>query len=328
MAGPVVPPRDWTSPPADVLLADGSIAVLRSLEPGDRAAVLALHEDVSDNTLRLRFFTTSREAGRSYVAHLFDPTNEDSAALVAVVRGRISALATAELLEPGRAEVAFLVSDADRGRGLGSLLLEHLAALGRAHGVTRFDADVLADNTGMLRVFRGAGFAISRRTEAGEVTVELRTDVSAAALDAADRREWRAEALSLRPLLAPEGVAVVGVRRSESGVGRAVLDAIRSGGYAGRLSVVHPAADEIAGVPAYPTLADVPGPVDLVVVVVPAGRVAEVMTDVCAIGAGAAIVVSSGFAGADQPVGRGLLELARAHSVRVVGPDSQGVLSQ
>jgi acyl-CoA synthetase (NDP forming)/GNAT superfamily N-acetyltransferase len=328
MPGPAVPPSDWTSPAADVLLSDGTIAVIRPLLRADQDAVLELHEHVSEDTLRLRFFTTSREAGRRYVAHLFDDANRDSAALVAVVRGRIAGLATAEVLGPDRAEVAFLVSDEDKGRGLGSLLLEHLAALGRAHGVTRFDADVLAENHGMLRVFRGAGFAISRRTEAGEVTVELRTHVSPAALDAADRRDWRAEARSLRPLLAPEGVAVVGVRRSESGVGRAVLDAIRSGGYAGRLSVVHPSADEIAGVAAYPSLSSVPGPLDLVVVVVPAERVAEVMTDVCAVGAGAAIVVSSGFAGAGEPVGRGLLELARAHSVRVVGPDSQGVLSR
>ena len=87
----------------------------------------------------------------------------------------------------------------------------------------------------MLRVFRGAGFAVSRRTADGEVSVELRTDVSAAALDAADRREWRSEARSLRPLLAPASVAVVGVRRHGGGLGRAVLDAIRSGGYAGRL---------------------------------------------------------------------------------------------
>ena len=110
----------------------------------------------------------------------------------------------------------------------------------------------------MLRVFRGAGFSIARRTEHGEVSVELRTDVSAAALDASDRREWRSEARSLRPLLAPESVAVVGVRRSAGGIGRAVLDSIVAGGYAGRLSVVHPAADgeggEIAGLPAYPSV--------------------------------------------------------------------------
>ena len=292
-----VPPREWTVPPSDVLLADGSIAVIRTLRPEDRQPLLDLHAGVSADTLRLRFFTASRDAARRYVEHLFDETNADSAAMVAVVRGRVAGLATAEVMDRERAEVAFLVSDEDHGRGLGILLLEHLAALGRAHGLTRFEAEVLGHNYGMLRVFRGAGFAVSRRTADGEVSVELRTDVSAAALDAADRREWRSEARSLRPLLAPASVAVVGVRRHGGGLGRAVLDAIRSGGYAGRLSVVHPEADAVDGVPAYASVSAVPGPVDLVVVVVPADQVPDVMTDACAAGVGAAVVVSSGLTG-------------------------------
>ena len=57
------------------------------------------------------------------------------------------------------------MSDQERGRGLGSLLLEHLAALCREHGVTRFEAEVLADNYGMLGVFRAAGFAVVRRAD-------------------------------------------------------------------------------------------------------------------------------------------------------------------
>ena len=328
-----VPARDWTVPPADVLLADGSIAVIRTLRLEDRQPLLDLHAGVSEDTLRLRFFTTSRDAARRYVEHLFDETNADSAAMVAVVRGRVAGLATAEVIDDGeRAEVAFLVSDEDHGRGLGILLLEHLAALGRAHGLTRFEAEVLGHNYGMLRVFRGAGFAVSRRTADGEVSVELRTDVSAAALDAADRREWRSEARSLRPLLAPASVAVVGVRRHGRGLGRAILYAIRSSGYDGGLCVVHPEAaaegNEVAGVTAYASVAAVPGPVDLVVVVVPADRVLDVMTDACAAGVGAAVVVSSGFSGPGQAAaGRDLLALARAHSVRLVGPDSQGVIA-
>ncbi len=331
MAAPTTSPRDWEVEPSDVLLSDGTIAVVRSLRPDDRDAVLELHESVSEDTLRLRFFTASRHAGRTYVARLFDPEHTDQFALVALVRGRLAGLATAEILSPDRAEVAFLVSDQDRGRGLGSLLLEHLAALGRAHGLTRFEADVLAENQGMLRVFRGAGFAVSRHTEHGEVSVELRTDVSAAALDASDRREWRSEAHSLRPLLSPDSVAVVGVRRRAGGIGRAVLDAVVSGGYDGRLHVVHPAAagegHEIAGLPAYPSVAAIPDGVDLAIVVVPPQDVRGVVADACTAGVGAALVISPGITGEGEPFGRELVELARAHSVRLVGPNSQGVLS-
>ena len=325
-----VPPRHWSVPPSDVLLADGSIAVIRSLRADDQDEVLALHEGVSEDTLRMRFFTPSPAAGRAYVAHLFDESNTESVALVAVVRGRIAALATAELLSSERAEVAFLVSDQDRGRGLGSLLLEHLAALGRAHGLGRFEAEVLADNYGMLGVFRGAGFAESRRAQDGEVLVELRTDASAAAIDAADRREWRSEARSLRPLLYAESVAVVGVRRDGGGLGFGVLEAIRSGGFTGRLHLVHPEADSIGDLPTDRSLAAIGDPVDLVVIVVPGDQVMEVMADAVAAGVGAAVVISSGVSRPGSEAGavrRDLLQLARANSVRLVGPNSQGVLA-
>ena len=246
---------------------------------------------------------------------------------MAIIRGRVAGLATGELLSPDRAEVAFLVADEDRGRGLGSLLLEHLAALGRRHGVSRFEAEVLGDNYGMLRVFRAAGFEVARRTVAGEVEVELRTDVSREAVDAADRREWRAAARSLRPLLHPTSVAVVGVRRSAGGFGHGVLDAIRSSSYAGTLHVIHPEADSIDGLPTSRSLEVLDGPVDLVVVAVPADGVADVMRDAVANRAGAAVVISSGFSGTGSEERRlELLALARAHSLRLVGPNSQGVL--
>jgi GNAT superfamily N-acetyltransferase len=152
-----VPPRDWTVPPSDVLLADGSIAVIRTVRPEDRQPLLDLHAGVSEDTLRLRFFTASRDAARRYVEHLFDETNSDSAAMVAVVRGRVAGLATAEVTDRERAEVAFLVSDEDHGRGLGILLLEHLAALGRAHGLTRFEAEVLVTTTACSACSAGPG---------------------------------------------------------------------------------------------------------------------------------------------------------------------------
>ncbi len=296
--------------------------------------MLALHDSVSEDTLRLRFFSPNRSAAQAYVTRLFDAGRDSAATLIAFDRGRLVGLATAEVFADDAAEVAFLVSDADRGRGLGSLLLEHLAALGRRHGVRRFEADVLAENSGMLRVFRGAGFAETLRREGGEVLVQLDTDESAEAVVAADRREWRAQARSLRPLLQPESVAVVGVRRSAGGFGFGILEAVRSS-YSGAVHVVHPEAEQIDGLPVHPDLVAIGSPVDLVVVAVPRDAVPAVLRDAAASGAGAVLVVSSGFAeaeaGPEQPDQAGdpsaeLRHLARAHGVRMVGPNSQGVL--
>ena len=139
-----------TPPPADVLLSDGTVAVIRSLAPGDAAAVTALHDRTSDENLRLRFFTPNRRVARAYVEHL--AAEPDTLALVVERTGNVVALGTAEPVGPGVAEVSFLVDDSMHGLGLGSLLLEHLAAVASGRGRRRFVAEVLGDNHGMIAV--------------------------------------------------------------------------------------------------------------------------------------------------------------------------------
>ncbi len=318
-------------PAADVLLADGTVAVIREMRPDDRAGLEALHESVSDASLRLRFFATSRRAGHDYVAHLFEVDSATTmASLVATVHGEIVALATAERLGPDVAEVAFLVADSLRGRGVGSLLLEHLAAAARDQGVGRFVAEVLAENGPMLHVFLDAGFEIARHTEEGTVHVEMGTTASARAVAAADEREFHSEARSLAPLLYPRSVAVTGARRNGTGVGAAVLDSIRSGGFTGELCAVHPQADAIEGVTAYRRLVEVPWHIDVVVVAVPAGRVLDTIRDAAAAGASSAVVISSGFeelGGAGHEMQREMLRVARDASMRLVGPNCLGMMS-
>ena len=75
-----------------------------------------------------------------------------------------------------------------------------------------------------------------------------------------------------------------GRRTPRRGLGTGVLEAIRAGGFAGRLHVVHPEADSVAGLPAHRSLAAIGEPVDLVVVVVPADQVIAVMADATAAG--------------------------------------------
>lgn len=315
--------------PADVLLVDGSVAVVRPLRSDDRAALLALHDEVGLESLRLRFFSASRASGHAYVDHLLaDHRAGQVIALGLWLDRSLVGIATAERFGD-EAEVAFLVADPMHGHGVGMLLLEHLAAAARLVGVNRFSAEVLAENGAMMRVFLDAGFGVSRHLERGVVTVEMDTHVSEAALLAADTRESRAEAASLTALLRPGRVAVVGARRDGTGVGAAVIDSIVEGGFRGELVVIHPSATAIGGVPAYPSFQDLPGPVDLVMVAVPPERVIRCVEQAAEAGARAAVVITSGFAemgGEGVTLQRELARAARAQDIRVVGPNCLGLL--
>ena len=307
--------------PADVLLRDGSVASIRPAVEADVVALGELHDRIGPDSLRLRFFSASRVAAQSYVEHL--TRSPDVLVLVAEWDGRLVAVATAEPMDPTTSEVSFLVDDACHGLGLGSLLLEHLAAAGRERGIHRFVAEVLSENRPMIDVLTDAGFAIVRRTEPGTVHVEMDTGVSWLALRSADERERRAEASSLRPLLYPRSVAVVGARRDGTGTGAAVLRSIRAGDFTGRLLVVQPRTE-------IPTVRDLPEPVDLLVVAVPAVAVVGVLEDAAAVGIRAVAVLSSGFSELGPRGARledEMLRIARRHSIRLVGPNCLGLLS-
>lgn len=311
----------------DVLLSDGSIAVIRPMTTTDRPALEALHRDVSDSSFRFRFFSSGRVMGRQYVTHLFSE-DPPEVALVALVNGHLVALATAEATSPTTAEIAFLVGDENRGHGIGILLLEHLAAAGRDRGLTRFTADVLGDNAAMSRVFRDVGFQHTRSTSRGVTEVVMSTEASTRAVAAADAREATSEARSLASLRHPRRVAVVGVGRHGTGIGAAVLAAIVAGGFTGEVVVVHPTATDVGGVPAYPRLVLVPGHIDIVVVAVPARAIQAVLEDAVECGVSTVVIVSSGFAelGAEgAALQRDLVQLARSHSTRLIGPNCLGV---
>ena len=315
---------------ADVLLADGRIASIRPMVGEDEAELLALHDEVGDDNLRLRFFSLNRESAHRYVEHLVQGTGSTVATLVATVRNRIVAVATAERADPDSAEVALLVADEEHGHGLGSLLLEHLAAACRDNGVRLFVAEVLPENAAMIRVFRDVGFDVSRRSHSGVVSVEMSTEASSNAITAADLRESVSEAHSLAPLLYPETVAVVGVRREGAGLGHAVLASILNGGFRGRVFVVHPEVPSIDGVTAFPRLTDVPEHIDLAIIAVPAIRALAAVEDAADAGASSIVVISSGL-GELGPEGveiqRQMVRVARRNDMRLVGPNCLGVMS-
>ncbi|HYJ68837.1 MAG TPA: GNAT family N-acetyltransferase [Nocardioidaceae bacterium] len=317
-------------PSVAVLLTDGGIATVRGFDPADADAVRALHRRASDDSIYRRFFALNRQSGDTYVQHLCAADPAATVALVAEVGGEVVAVAGYECLGPQDAEVAFFVDDRMQGKGMGTILLEHLAAVGRRRGIRSFRADVLAENHAMIRVFRDAGFDLEQSTDYGMLTLTMSTSATERAVSAADARERAAEARSLRPLLNPAVVAVAGAGRRRGGVGREVLENIRAGGFTGRLYAIHPEATDIGGVPAYADVGQLPEPADLVVVAVPADRVLGVVDSAGAAGTRAAVVITAGLGergGDGATVQHKLVRIARRHGMRLVGPNCLGVLN-
>ncbi|MEJ5914212.1 bifunctional acetate--CoA ligase family protein/GNAT family N-acetyltransferase [Pseudokineococcus sp. 1T1Z-3] len=332
-------PRHWE---ADVLLRDGTTAHLRPISPGDADALQRFHVAQSAESTYLRFFSVMPRLSERDLERFTHVDHADRVALIATSGEDIIGIGRYDRLDPdehggvpgraggGTAEVAFNVADAHQGRGLGSVLLEHLAAAARERGVHRFTAEVLPQNRRMTSVFAEAGYEVTHAYDDGVVTLGFDIDPTERSLAVTAAREHRAEASSLRALLTPRSVAVVGASRRPGSVGGVLLADLLRGGFTGRLHAVHPEAPEVEGVLASASLQDLPEPVDLVVVAVPAGSVLAVVRDAARVDARGVVVVSSGFA-ETGPAGlerqRALVRLAREGGMRVVGPNSFGLLS-
>jgi acyl-CoA synthetase (NDP forming)/GNAT superfamily N-acetyltransferase len=315
---------------ADVLLSDGTTVHLRQIRTEDAPAIVAFHSRMSERTRYLRYFSPYPRIPERDLARFVTVDHDAREAFVVVSGPRIMAVGRYERLGPDSpdAEVAFVVEDAHQGRGIGSVLLEHLAEAARDAGITRFVAEVLPQNGGMLRVFSDFGYQIQRRYDDGVVHLSFPIATTEKSREVQESREHRTEARSIARLLAPRGVAVYGASASGQGIGAALLGHLRDGGFTGAVVPVHPNADRVGGLAAYPRAIDAGVAVDLAVVAVPPASVAEVVLDAAAAGALGLVVVSAGFAelGAEGAAAqRALIDAAHAAGMRVVGPNCLGI---
>ncbi|HWU32751.1 MAG TPA: GNAT family N-acetyltransferase [Marmoricola sp.] len=311
---------------ADALLSDGTIITIRPLRADDAESLTALNEGLATESLRYRFFGVNRAAAHQYAQHLL--ASPEVPSLVAEHAGELIGIASAEPLTSRTYEVAFIVADRWHGLGAGSLLLEHLAALARDRGIDKFIADVLLENRPMLEVFARAGFRSIQSTEQGVTHLELETGASPDYLRAADAREFASERSSLRGLLHPRSIAVYGARHDGSGIGATVLHSITDGGFSGPVYVVHPKGGSFPAATAVRSLAEADHEVDLALIALPAGLVLAALQDVANAHTGVAVLISSGFAEMGKEGARlqqDILDFARTHDIRLVGPNCLGV---
>ena len=315
----------------DAVRADGGLVHIRTVVPGDLAALERLHENASDRSLYLRFFTVGRETARRYVPSLAQQADECHHALLASIGDEVVGVACYERASDApRAEVALLVGDDQQQRGIGTLLLEQLAEVARAHGIRGFVAEALSENTTIIRVMSDLGLPVQRSFDSGVVHIELDLELDDGAVRASDRREARADVASLEAVLAPRSVAVIGASQRSGSVGHQLLRNIVDGGFTGSVYAVNPHATSILGVPSVGSVDQLPERVDLAVVAVPAIQVRNVVHACGVRGVRGIVLVSSGF-GETGSEGRSeqdeLVRLARRWGIRLIGPNCLGVLN-
>ena len=220
----------------DVLTSDGGIVRLRPVAPTDADALTALYTRGSDESLRLRFFGSPGHGGLAKeIERLVRAPDPDHDALLAEQADGVIGVASYERrpVSGHQAEFAVFVDEAHHGRGVGTLLLEHLSARARQRGVTELIGEALPGNVAMLQVARNLDGRSSLLYSGGVVDMRLATSVDDEALAVADARDRVAQRASLRPLLAPRSVAVVGAGRSPGGIGHATLQSLVEYGFGG-----------------------------------------------------------------------------------------------
>lgn len=325
---PAAYPAQWES---DVVLADGGTVHIRPIRPEDDDALLALYQRMSADSIYLRFFSPVSAPSARQLERLTAVDYDETLALVAELGDDIVAVARYDRLnDPTRAEVAFAVQDDQQGRGLGTLMLEHLAGIARQQGITRFVASILPQNRKMLEVFRNAGFEVDRQFAEGVVELAFPIAPTAASRAAQDRREHQAEARSMARLLAPRSIAVVGASRQRNTIGHELFRNLIAGGFNGPVYPVHPTAASIASVRAWPSVLAVPDDIDVAIITVPAPHVLDVVRECAQKRVNGLVIITAGFAetGAEgRAAERQVAEIARRHGMRLVGPNCMGVVN-
>jgi len=337
-ARPLYLPAPYQDSPESgrLILRDGSTATIRIAQPADREALAAFFDQLSPESKQKRFFSLAAPRVE-WVNALCDPSDPRKQLTLVVIRttgGSRRIIATgsylAEKAQEDVAEVALAVDDAFHGKGLGSLLLERLAQLAVNHGITHFWAVTHVDNRPMLEVFQRSGFSLREQFDHGYVHLSfsvLPTEASVARSELLDRLFTMA---SLRPLFRPGSVAVVGASRDPTSIGYKLLETLIMNRFQGPVYPVNPRAPVVGSIRAYPSVRELPEPVDLAVIAVPRDAVLPVVDDCAERGVKALVVITAGFAevgAGGRELQQRLVEKVRGYGMRMVGPNCLGLLN-
>ena len=320
----------------EVLLKDGSQILMRPIKTDDTSEWLDFIRRLSVHSKYLRFHYVPKEMGIEDAIRFCTVDYIDSFAFVAEFikdEGKdIIAIGRYYRLPGGyRAEIAIVIEDSYQQKGIGTKLVEWLANVARDNGITMFEADVLAENEEMMNVFRDYGFHIESDLEAGAYHVTFPIALTKKVIEKEESRETFSTLASLRSILSPRSVAVIGASKRPGTIGYRIFQSIMESKFTGIAYPVNPTADAIMSVKAYPSVLDVPGEIDLAMIVVPAALVTKTVGECGRKGVKGLIVISDGFRERGTEEGaareRELRNITLGYGMRVVGPNCMGIIN-
>jgi len=320
---------------AEVLLKDGSSILVRPIRADDTTSWVEFVGRLSAQTKYLRFHYMPKEMGLEdavrfctvdyrntfgFIAEVLRETKRDIVAIGRYYR----------LPDHHSAEVALTVEDIYQNRGLGTSMLEQLANVARENGIDTFEADVLGENDQMMSVLRDYGFHINSELQTGVYRVTFPIAQTPVVVEKEAERERASTLASLRWLLKPQSIAVIGASRHPGTIGYLLLQCLTQSGFSGKVYPVNPNTDSLMSLKTYPSVLAIPGDVDMAVIAVSAKMVAKVADECGHKGVHTLVVISDGFKevgpeGASRE--KELRDITLGHGMRMIGPNCMGVIN-
>ena len=316
---------------ATIVLRDGSTLFVRPIRREDEAELARFFSALSLESRVFRFFAAVANADAS-ARTMVDVDYRTRYGIVATAGTpeRIVGHAMYVALNGRKAELALAIADEYQGRGVGTILLGQLAEAAASAGIDVLEAVVRPENHRMLEVLRQSGLPVHTWSEPGEVHAELPTTMDAEARRQFEDRDRIAAVAAVKHILAPRSLAVIGASPRRGGIGAELFHNLVTGGFNGPVYPIHPTAQSIEGIRAYPSILDVKEDVEMAVIVVPAEAVVDVARQCAQKGLRGLVVISAGF-GESGPRGaelqRELVDVCRQAGMRLVGPNCMGVIN-
>ena len=319
----------------EVVLTDGSIMILRPIKVEDTARCLAfmsrlgtdsrylwLHHIPTRMTLEdaQRFCTVDYKNIFALVGEVLKQKEREIVALGRYYR----------LPQKNSAETVIVIEEAYRRKGIGTRLIEALVTAAHDNDISIFEANVSAKNEDIMGMLKGYGFHVARQLEGDAIHIAFPIAPTQNVRRKEEERDRVATIASIRHLLCPKSVALIGASRYPGTIGHLILRCILQGGYTGTVYPVNPNVGSVMSVKTYASVLDVPDEVDLAVIAVPAKAVVKVADECGQKGVRTLIVISDGF----REVGpegaareQELRDIALGHGMRVAGPNCMGILN-